>query len=180
MLTDEQIMIKVVQGDIGLVSELFCRYSGKIYNYYLSTTYDPFLSQDLTQITFEKLIKYKSSYKENNKFKTWLYTVASNVKKDHFRKEISLRKRNATYFESMDKHTDPLLKSDQKETMSILHQAINNLPEDQREVIWMSKFEKMKYIDIAHVMNVSESAIKVKVHRAIKRLRIEYLQLEKQ
>ena len=172
-------MIKVSNGEIRLVSELFKRYHSRIYNFFLSSTYDPSLSQDLTQMAFEKLIKYKSSFKDNYQFKSWLYKVASNVKKDHFRKENAHKKRNVTYSESQTNKFDPQMALDKKDTERILHEAIQRLPEDQREVIWMTKFEKMKYSELAEILNVTESAIKVKVHRAIKRLRIEYLQLEK-
>jgi len=179
MLTDEQIMLKVSEGDIGLLSTLFDRYNIKIFNYFLRCTYNKSLSQDLTQIVFEKLIKYRESYKQDYTFQAWLYRVAGNIKNDHYRKEKSYKSRNHIYFDQTEQVYDPNNTIEKKESIKLLHAALKKLPADQREVIWMTKFEKMKYADVAKILELSESAIKVKVHRAIKRLRTEYIQLEK-
>ena len=49
---------------------------------------------------------------------------------------------------------------------------------DDKEILILSKFQQMKYKEIAQIMNVTENTIKVKVHRAIKKLRENYFQLE--
>ena len=179
MLTDEQIMLRVGSGEIHLMSEIFRRYNVLIFNFYLKSTSDRALSSDLTQNLFEKLIKYKSSFKPDYTFKSWIYRIATNIEHDHFRKEKSHKNRNEKYFDTTETQIDPNLCLEKKENNSLLHLAIQRLPQDQRDVIWMTRFEKMKYADVALALNVTESAIKVKVHRAIKRLRTEYLQLEK-
>ena len=179
MQSDEEIMILVSKGDISLLSVLFERYHIKIYNYYFRCTYDKSLSQDLSQAVFEKLIKYRNSYKEDYTFQSWIFRVASNLKNDHFRKEKSYKNRNDIYFNQTESSYDPNKSLDKQASENLLHAALKRLPEDQREVIWMTKFEKMKYAEVARIKNLTESAIKVKVHRAIKRLRIEYLQLER-
>ncbi|MDA8692535.1 RNA polymerase sigma factor [Saprospiraceae bacterium] len=178
MLTDEQIMQQVVEGDINKSGILFERYQGAMYNYYLRSTYDTELSKDLTQQVFIKLIKYRNSYKSVNSFKSWLYRVATNVKHDHYRKEKSYKNRNEIYSATREEMIDPHDKIEKSESEKILHRALNKLPEDQREVIWMTRFEKMKYADVAKIYECTESAIKVRVHRAMKRLKSEYLQLE--
>lgn len=179
MLTDEQIMYEVAAGDVQRCSVLFDRYQVKIYNYFLRCTYDQFLSEDLTQQVFVKLIKYKSSFKNDASFKSWIYRIASNVKNDHYRKEKSFRNRNEVYSDKLEKEVNPMLKIEKTEQESQLHIALNRLSHDQREVIWMTRFEKMKYAEVAKILNCTESAVKVKVHRAIKKLKIEFLQLEK-
>ncbi len=179
MLTDEIIMRKVAGGDIKQCGVLFERYNKRLYNYYFRTTYDGALSEDLTQQAFEKIIKYRSSYKTDNSFKSWLYKIASNVMNDHFRKEKSHRNRNQLYSSGKEDTEDPYSQIDKKESIAQIHRALDKLPCDQREVIWLTRFEQMKYAEVAEMKGVTESAIKVKVHRAIKRLKAEYLQLEK-
>lgn len=178
MLTDEQIMQQIVEGDIQKTGVLFERYHSAMYNYYLRSTYDKELSKDLTQQVFIKLIRYRKTYKNENSFKSWLYRVATNVKYDHYRKEKSHRNRNEIYSAAQENMTDPHEKIEKSECEKMLHHALNRLPEDQREVIWLTRFEKMKYADVAKVFECTESAIKVRVHRAMKKLRIEYLQLQ--
>jgi len=179
MLTDEQIMYKVAEGDIKQSGVLFDRYNVRIYNYYLKCTYDQSLSKDLTQQVFIKLIKYRTSFKNDHSFKSWIFRIATNVKYDHFRKEKSYKNRNVIYDSQQCHSYDPSQSIEKSEQEKQLHLAIKKLPDDQREVIWMTRFEKMKYAEVATIMNCTESAIKVKVHRAIKRLKIEFLQLEK-
>lgn len=178
MLSDEQIMNKVAGGEIQQSGVLYERYHVLMYNYFLRTTYDQSLSQDLTQQVFIKLIKYCNTYNDSNSFKSWLYRVATNVRNDHYRKEKSLKNRNENYSSRQADVTNPLESMAKSECEQQLHRAISRLPEDQRQVIWLTRFEKMKYAEVAKVMDTTESAIKVKVHRAIKRLRIEYMQLE--
>ena len=179
MLTDEQIMQQVASGDIEKSGILFQRYKTAMYNFYLRSTYDQSLSEDLTQQVFIKLIKYRNSYKNDNSFKSWLYRIATNVKYDYFRKEKSHKNRNKIYSATQEEMIDPRQKIEKSECEKMLHQALNNLPEDQREVIWLTRFEKMKYADVAKVFECTESAIKVRVHRAMKKLKTEYLQLER-
>ena len=179
MLTDEQIMYKVAKGDISQSADLFDRYNERIYNYYLKCTYDRTLSQDLTQQVFVKLIKYRTSFKNDHSFKAWIFRIATNVKYDHFRKEKSYKNRNQVYDSQQDHTYDPSEILEKSEQEKQLHAALKQLPEDQREVIWMTRFERMKYAEVAKIYNCTESAIKVKVHRAMKRLKTEFLQLEK-
>lgn len=179
MLSDEQIMRKVAEGQVQQSAILFERYHNKIYNYYLKCTYDQFLSEDLTQQVFVKMIKYKSSYKNDNSFKSWIFRIATNVKLDHYRKEKSIRNRNITYSDSQEQTFDPGTQLEKSEKIQLLHKALNKLPIDQREVLWLTRFEHMKYAEVAKIQNCTESAVKVRVHRAMKRLKNEFLQLEK-
>lgn len=171
-------MHKVADGDIRQSAVLFERYNIKIYNFYLKSTYDEFLSKDLTQQVFVKLIKYRTSFKNDHSFKSWIFRIATNVKYDHYRKEKSYKNRNETYNGQQSHAYDPSKIIEKTEQEKQLHRALKQLPEGQREVIWLTRFEKMKYADVAKIFNCTESAIKVKVHRAIKRLKIEFHQLE--
>ncbi len=178
MLTDEKIMAQVVSGDIHKTAMLFERYHVKLYNYYCHSLMDESLSKDLTQNVFEKIIKYRNSYREENCFSAWMFRIANNVMYDHFRKEKSIRKRNEGHYMSTDQFVNPNEKLEKEEQKKLLHQAISQLAPDQREIIWLSRFEKMKYVQIAEMMDSTEAAVKVKVHRAMKKLKELYLKLE--
>ena len=58
-----------------------------------------------------------------------------------------------------------------KENKKYLMEAINRLPEDERELLILTKFEKMKYSEVAQITGIAESTLKVKAHRTIKKLR---------
>jgi len=59
-----------------------------------------------------------------------------------------------------------------------LHQALEQLPPDKREILVLSKLKEMKFSEIAQIMGCSESAAKVKAHRALKELRKVYMDIE--
>lgn len=179
MLTDEHIMSQVSQGDIRQSGLLFERYQTKMYNFYLRNTRDIELSKDLTQQVFIKLIKYRKSYKNQNSFKIWLYRIATNLKHDHYRKEKAHIIRNQAYSDNREEFIDPNIKDEKSERSVLLHKALNRLSKDYREVIWLTRFEKLRYAEVAQILETTESAIKVRVHRAMKKLKIEYLELVK-
>jgi RNA polymerase sigma-70 factor (ECF subfamily) len=69
---------------------------------------------------------------------------------------------------------DPVHK---KQELATLRNAINRLSEESREVLILSKFQELKYNEIAQIMDITEGAVKVRVHRAIGQLKNMYLQI---
>jgi RNA polymerase sigma factor (sigma-70 family) len=61
----------------------------------------------------------------------------------------------------------------------LLHRSLSLLSEDQRELLVLTRFQQMKYEEVALIMDTSVANIKVKVHRAIAKLRDHYFELEK-
>ena len=68
------------------MNEVFNRYSKRIYNYFLKSTLERADSDDLTQELFIRVMKYRNSYKEGNSVQFWIFQIARNMVKDHFRK----------------------------------------------------------------------------------------------
>jgi len=65
------------------------------------------------------------------------------------------------------------------EDLQQLERAMQNLPDMQREILVMTRFQKMKYGEVAEILQCSEGAVKVKVHRALKQLRHIFFKMEK-
>lgn len=179
-VNDESLMEQVMQGNLQHASILFENYNKKLFSFFVRLTYDKELSNDLTQNVFLRMLKYRKSYKQGSKFRPWIYQIARNVLTDHFRKD---NKWNSDYEDleqagkiSFDDNYD----EQQKEQERILHWSLSRLPEDQREVLVLSRFQNMKYEEIAQVTNTTVANIKIKVHRAMKKLRTTYFELEKQ
>jgi len=66
---------------------------------------------------------------------------------------------------------------EREEDLGRLRAAMGQLPEDRRELLVLSRFERRKYDDIARLLDCSVGAVKVRVHRAMKQLREIYLEL---
>jgi len=174
MLTDEKLMNDVCRGELSEMSQLWNRYHVRIYNYFRKTGQDKSTSEDLTQTVFERALKYRKSYKDSYPFKSWIYRIASNVKVDHFKKSsrseyAGLENVHAASTDTADQNIT------QGEKYNQLYQAMSSLSDEQKKVIYLAKYEEMKYVDIAEIIGCSESALKVKVHRAMKTLKKAYL-----
>ena len=60
----------------------------------------------------------------------------------------------------------------------LLQRALMQLPEDKREILVLSRFQELKYEEIARLLGCEIGAVKVRVHRALQQLREIYLGLE--
>jgi RNA polymerase sigma-70 factor, ECF subfamily len=178
-MNDEAIMLLVSKDDLSKAALLFDRYNVMIYNYYMRNTLNKMISQDLTQNVFHRIIKYRKSFREEYNFKPWIFRIARNVLIDHAKEEKKYYGDEINDDKTLDSfHENYLEKTEKSEREKILHNALNKLDDDDKEILILSKFQQIKYKEIAQIMNLTESAIKVKVHRAIKKLRETYFQLE--
>lgn len=172
--SDEQLMMAVQKDQLDKLNELFDRYQKRLYNYFLKSTLDVEESSDLTQNVFIRVMKYRKSYKPGSNFELWVFQIARNQLKDHFRK----LKIHNDRFNSVDVLPEVTDETDevQREREERLVRAMKKLPGDKRELLVLSKFQGMKYEQIAELRCSSVSAVKVQVHRTIKQLRELYFQ----
>lgn len=172
-------MEAVKNGDLQQASVLFDRYHKRIFNFLARMALDRELAEDLTQNVFLRVIKYKSSYREGNRFQSWIYQVARNVFSDHYQSQKNRRSGLVDVEKMSDKMADDGDNQEQDEREKILHQSMAMLSEEQRELLVLTRFQQMKYEEVAAIMETSVANIKVKVHRAIAKLREHYFELEK-
>ena len=178
-MTDEELMAMVKAGDLQKASILFDRYHKHLYNFFVKITLDKELGHDLTQNVFLRMIRFKHTYRNEAKFKSWIFQIARNIYADHYRSDKILK----SDYEEVDRigqkvdAIDEQLAKDEQE--KLLYVALYKLNYEQRELLLLSKFQKMKYDEIAAIYETSVGNIKTKVHRAIKKLKDNYLELEK-
>jgi RNA polymerase sigma factor (sigma-70 family) len=178
-MTDESIMEAVKNGDLQQASLLFERYNRRIFNFLARMTNDRDLAADLTQNVFLRMIKYRNSYREGAKFQSWIFQVARNIFSDHYQ----AHKNRVSDFVDVEKVSDSM--PDQNEAMDmdekekLLHRSMAMLSDEQRELLVLTRFQHLKYEEVASIMDTSVANIKVKVHRAIAKLREHYFELEK-
>lgn len=178
-MTDEAIMDAVKNGNLQQATLLFERYNRRIYNFLARMTMDRTLAEDLTQNVFLRIIKYRASYRDGARFQSWIYQVARNVFSDHYQ----AHKNKFSDFIDVDKISDHMADKSENELQDekelLLHRSMAKLSEEQRELLVLTRFQQMKYEEVATIMDTTVANIKVKVHRAIIRLREHYFELEK-
>ncbi len=168
-------MEKVQDDDLDQLVHLFDRYQKALYNFFVRLGSGTDDSDDLVQNLFVRIMKYRKSYKRDHSFKTWLYQMARNLYYDHYRREIKIR----DAFMKVENLRDGEMGQNEsyseiEEKEEKLRLALEQLPEDKREVLILSRFQGMKYEEIAAITNTSVSNVKVKAHRAISNLREIY------
>lgn len=179
LMTDEQIMEAVKNGDLQQASLLFERYNIRLFNFLARMTLDREQAEDLTQNVFLRMIRYRNSYKEGMKFQAWIYQVARNVFSDHYQ----AHKNKKADFMSVEKMSEQVMESEEgkqtEEKEQLLRRSLAMLNDDQRELLVLTRFQQMKYEEVAVILDTTVANIKVKVHRAIAKLREHYFQLDK-
>lgn len=182
--SDEELMLAYQVADEGAFVELFKRYNVRIFNYFLRHLGNRAMAEDLLQSTFLKVHRQRKSYRPSAAFSTWIFTIASNLLKDaslaqRRRGEVVQLEEVRERVAAGSSRSEPVLASsgknpeaeyEEREIAEYIRQAVQSLPPDQRSVILLAKYEGFKYGEIAEILNITVSAAKVRVHRAMKTL----------
>lgn len=178
-MTEEALMVEIKNGNLDMASELYDAYSKRLYNYFVKLSQDKEAGYDMMQDTFLRMIKYRQSYKDGKSFKTWIFQIARNVFKDYYKKHKMMYTLNTDISQIQNElHFGEELSELEHQKM-LLYRSMLRLPEDSREILVLSRFKDMKYQEIADIMDLSVSHVKVKVFRAIQKLREYYFELDK-
>lgn len=136
----------------------------RLYAYLLRMTGDRHLAADLVQ---ESFVRYLRRYTHRNHSKSLLYTIARNAALDALRGQ----KANAQNpDDSEDPYQNPEKQIMNRESLSRVLTAIGQLSQPHREIISLVTSEDLNYREIGDILNISEANVKVRVHRARKRL----------
>lgn len=164
-LTDEELMSYVSGDNLDYMQVLYNRYHEWIYNFFMQMIRDKDACEDLMQTTFYKAIKYRKSY-NGGKFDSWIFRIARNVSYDYIRNQ----KRHYTQKELFNL-PEVTTEIDNNEDVLKLNLVMQKLSPDEREILVMSRFQEMRYLQIADLLGTTENAVKIKVHRAMKKLK---------
>ena len=173
-------MLKVKNGDIDKIGLLYERYNRQLYRFLFNMTRQKELSEDMVQNIFLRMLKYPDGFMGFGEFKTWIYHIARNAVYDHFRKV----KRTPVHYDLTnleeriegEQNTDTRLEKEQE--LKMLETAMDKLSDENRELLILCRFQELKYHEIAKILNTTEGAIKVRVHRALNQLKTNYLKIE--
>jgi RNA polymerase sigma-70 factor (ECF subfamily) len=178
MPEDELLMAQVRDGRVEMLAILFERHHVRLFNFFLRLTANRPLSEDLTQELFLRILKYRHTYRGESKFSTWMYQIARNLHIDHLRSRHPEMPIDDLYEEKPCTQAGPAEKAESLQEADLLARALERLPLRKREVLLLSRFQNLKYGEIASLLECSVESVKVQVHRALKDLRGHYLELQ--
>jgi RNA polymerase sigma-70 factor (ECF subfamily) len=169
-LEDEQIMQEVRAGNVGKLEALFDRHNRALFRYFVRLTSDRSLSEDLVQDVFFRILKYRHTYQPETSFRAWMYQVGRNVWLDQAARrkgEVALPE-NAGEIGSSEMPADRQVLA--KQETVLLRRALAAMPPEKREVLVMSRYQELKYEEIASVLKCEVGTVKVRVYRALREL----------
>jgi RNA polymerase sigma-70 factor (ECF subfamily) len=170
-------MQRVKEGNLQEMATLFERYHVRMFNFFLRMAGDRSLSQDLTQNLFYRILKYRSSYKEGNCFKSWMFQMARNIYYDYCH-EHKKQNDHFTGIETCNVEISDTSDAYSQDDYDRLDAALAKLETGQREIIILSRYQGLRYEEISKITDISVGSIKVQMHRAIKQLRTLYFKLQ--
>lgn len=180
-LSDEQLMRRFQGGNDTAFSELMKRYEKRLYLYLFRYTRHQQDTEDIVQETFLRVYSSRNGYEEIARFSTWLYTIAGNLMRTRFRKQ----QRRQTV--PIDQHSDapetvfvvqlpdeaplPDEQTSQELMLGAITEAIQQLPDEYRELLEMREFHHLSYEEIAQAVNLPLGTVKSRLNRG--RLRLQ-------
>ena len=154
-----QAIRRAQEGDMEALHFLYARYAGHVLGYVKSFVHDHHEAEDITQNVFAKLMSAIRKYEQREvPFAAWILRVARNAALDH------LRARRATPCEDV-RTTDHGYDQLDFERSRSLRQALEELPEDQREVLVLRHIAGLSPTEIAELLGKTESSVHGLHHR---------------
>ncbi len=173
-------MLKVKNGDIDKMGLLYERYYRQLYRFLFNMTRQKELSEDMVQNIFLRMLKYPDGFMGFGEFKMWMYHIARNTVYDHFRKvKRTPAHSDLTNYEDRiggEQYADAPMEKEQE--LKMLETAMEKLSDENRELLILCRFQELKYYEIARILNTTEGAVKVRVHRALNQLKSNYMKIK--
>lgn len=169
--TDEDLIVKVGQGDIRAFETLVARYQKQSLRAAQRFIGDRQEAEDLAQEAFLTIFRKANQYQSKASFKTWFFTILLNLCRN------AAKKKKPSYFNSspldVPGANDPDSELDRQVLQRVLSRAIANLPANQRSAFILCHYENFSYAETAESLGVSVKAVESLLVRAKRSLREE-------
>ncbi len=179
-LSDEQLVKNYANGDGDAFDTLLARYQQKIYSYILFLVHDDEVADDLFQETFMKAIVTirQGRYVESGRFSAWLTRIAHNLVIDKYRQDrnsnvISNDASDADLFNDASLSDITVeMKMITEQSLTDVGRLLKELPDNQKEVLYMRFYQDLSFKEIADATGVS-------INTALGRMRYGLINLRK-
>src|SRR3989442_1406165 len=152
-------------------SELVRRYTNLVYSVAKRRLSNVALAQDVTQTVFIRLAKAAPNIRGDAELAAWLHRTTVHASIDLWRSEIRRRTREEHVAAMQPDRTQP---TDWNEMAPVLDESLNELNDHERQVISLRFFEQKSMRDLGLLLGITEDAAKMRVSRAIDRLRAQF------
>ncbi|MCB0034768.1 MAG: sigma-70 family RNA polymerase sigma factor [Anaerolineales bacterium] len=169
-MQDEEQLVRNAQQDLTQFAILYDRYAERIYAYAQREVRDKATAQDIVSATFEKALKGLPRYRwRGTSFGAWLYKIARNEMRMHYRKGKWILPLIGRFF-SPHNVEQSVQRQEQLDEITI---ALSKLSARDQELLRLHFYESLSHAEIGEILDKSPRTIAVAVHRALRRLRTQ-------
>ena len=178
---DRADMERLMAGQDSALNELMARHASPVFRFLCRMVGNEDDANDLAQETFARVFRARASFRLNDKFSTWLYTIAANLARNHFRwrerhPNISLDSAAGDSDESLEnvlpaRDATPGEQTLAAERAAAVRAEVAQLPEDLREATVLCEWEERSVAEAAVILETTPKAVESRLYRARKVLR---------
>jgi len=181
--TDKSLIEAHIKGDPAAFGELVRRYGDNVLGYLMRMSGNRHQAEDLFQETFKRVHEKAHTFR-GSRFKSWLYTIATNVAIDGIRRlrrspVVSLNQKldcdgdnlqELAAVAAVDNSCNPSQEVQKAEQTEQVRRAVDSLPAKQRATLVLAYYQQLNYREVAAVLGCSVGTVKTQMYRALRTL----------
>ncbi|MGA3283656.1 MAG: RNA polymerase sigma factor [Verrucomicrobiota bacterium] len=178
---DRADMERLIAGHDAALNDLMERHATPVFQFLCRMVGNEDDANDLAQETFVRVFRARTSFRTNEKFSAWLYTIAANLARNHFRwrarhPNVSLEAETADSEQTLGSTLPasgpaPNEQALAAERAAAVRAAVGRLPEDLREAIVLCEWEERSVAEAAAILETTPKAVESRLYRARQMLR---------
>jgi RNA polymerase sigma-70 factor (ECF subfamily) len=170
--TDEQLMTRAAAGSDTAFEELYRRYARRLKGFFfMQLGGDEELAADATHDVFLRAYEARDRYQEGRKVDTWLFTIAYNICRNHYRSNAY----EAQLMASLDAEpvTDQQIEVELDAALldEALAQVLSELPAPLHQLFSLHYQEELTIPQIAEIVGIAEGTVKSRLHKTMNMIR---------
>lgn len=171
---EQEIASAIRQGNEAAFEELFRKWYPALCGFARKFISNPVEGEELVQEMFCQLWDKRAGFKPTTSLKAYLYAAVRNRcfnHLEHLKVRLKSQEAVAQRIEDQGRQSNPVQLMEQSETQFRIETAISELPDRCRQVFELSRYDGLKYAEIAKKLEISPKTVEVQIGRALKQLR---------
>jgi RNA polymerase sigma-70 factor (ECF subfamily) len=191
--SDERLLADFLAGDQESFNALVRKYTAELYRFVARFVRSPALADDIVQESFVQVYQAAAGFDPARRFRPWLFTIAANKARDHFRERGRRREvplggagsaddaAEVTYLDFLaDDSVDAQDALEAEESRLAVRAIIARMPDHLREILVLGYYHQFPYKEIADILSIPLGTVKSRLHAAVGHFAVAYRKAQKE